>query len=635
MKQKTMMMTLGLVTLAMSFESFAAAGATGTRSRKIRNDNTSVSLPVVAAQANSRTLAQVSHSATVGTPRQARNDTPVAATLTAPSGSSATPSNVRVVTTRPVTAPTGSLGNLLTAPPSTANLQTFAPGPGVTKDEDGKLKCRKSWFQKQSSTTTVVNGVPTPSTTLSCEPGAAYNKDPILYDSCDDEPAKNRNNKEMPMCASAWENSEMNTCGKKAKEAREAYNKFSQACADAGIAGVKTCMDEAKACVTASEDEGTSAKGDFDNDFWKSIGMANNNKPFNDKASRVTKCSVYGLKDYETEKRERTRTLRDAQKEMAELQKDMAKDKKELAEKKKEIQTEFVKMQAEMRKDMTEEQKAQAEAGMQAQKDMMDVDNAKAELRAANISARSEQAKITGERALALAELSDAMIHTRCMAELEKVIAEMKVGMASGAQNYLNNFAERKRRVQSVKALCYAKLEATRAATAKDYRAQLDAVENRVAGNNERIQSLEAQKVSIGNNQKEAVTRAATAQTAANNELYQKMQASQMQMQELAASAQQSEMAANQNILQAQQRMNETLSDIGNLGKRPKGLKQPTEAASQFRNFANLVKAMETDPGCETEVGKLSKIVTDASLKDYYDNDLNTDSDSDEEEATR
>jgi hypothetical protein len=601
MKQKTMMMTLGLVTLAMSFESFAAAGATGTRSRKVRNDDTSVSRPVVAAQANSRTVAQAS--------------------------------NVRVVTTRPVTAPTGASSGLFTAPTSTATLSGFKKVEEQNKRAEDMCRDKKGY----EAETTYIN-MPDPRNPgftiqvpqVACRPSGMMAKYPELYAACNNEPFNEDYRKNNPGCKAAWDNSDLNTCGKKTKEANDAFNKFTQACADAGMAGVKTCMDEAKACVTASEDEYTSASGDFDNDFWKSIGLADvTRNSFKDKSSRVRKCSVYGLKDYETEKRERTRTLRDAQKEMAELQKDLAKDKKELADKKKEIQKEFVEMQAEMRKDMNEDQKSQAEAGMQAQKDMMDVDNAKAALRAENISARSEQAKITGERALALAELSDAMIHTRCMAELEKVIAEMKVGMSSNAQNYLNNFAERKRRVMSVKALCYAKLEATRAATAKDYRAQLDAVENRVAENDKRIQSLEAQKVSIGNNQKEAITRAQTSQQSANQELYQKMQASQMQMQELNASAQQSEMAANQNILQAQQRMNETLLDISDLGKRPKGLKQPTEAASQFRTFKNIVKAMDSDGACTTEVKKLTDMVNDSSLKEYYDNDLSADPDED------
>ncbi len=656
MKHKAMQLTTGMVTgllmTALSFEAFASNP--NYRARSIRNDSaestrrvSTVARPAPTARTTVRSVAQSSPG--TRSYRQVRNDT-----VTAPTGTTTEPRRVQTIVigadgkpvlgadgkpvTRSATAPaavtTTGTTSIFTAPASTGTLQRFTlqPGPGVTQDPNGRPTC-KPGHEAEPTTTNIVNPtngqITGHNTTYACKPTAAYLKDPILYDSCGGEPMKNKNNKDMPECASAWNNSEMNVCGKKEKEAREAYNKFSQACADAGIAGVKACMDEAKACVTASTDEDTSSKGEFDNDFWRSIGLGNN-QTFKNQNERIKKCSVYGLKDYESEKRERSRSLRDAQKEMADLQKDLAKDKKELAEKKKELSQEFVKMQADMRKDMDEQQKAQAEEGMQAQQQMMEIDQQKAELRAANIEARSRSAQITGQRAVELAGLSDAMIHTNCMVELEKAISEMKAGMVSGSQNYMQSYAERKRRLMSIKELCYARYEAARASTYKSFKAEIDAVDNSVAENNRRIAALDEQKNQIEQNKSTAIQRAQQSMQQANNELYQKMQSVQMQMQELQSNAQQSEMAANQNIQQAQQRMNESIADIRDLGNKPKGLKQPTEAASQFRNFVNSVKAMESDVACSDEVKRLQKIVEDASLKDYYDNDLTGD-DSDDD----
>lgn len=653
MKHKAMQLTTGMVTgllmTALSFEAFASNP--NYRARSIRNDSADSTRRVSTLQTgtnrlnnnNVRTVAQSTGSRTY---RQARNDQTVTAPTTTVTSPAVAPSGVtprRVQTTtvdsqgrtveRSATAPTGptSQTSVFAPPTSTTGLSRFqiAPGPGVTQDANGKPTC-KPGHEAEPETSNIINPTTaqiTGQTTIyKCKPTAAYLKDPILYEACGGDPYKNKNNKDMPQCASAWNNSDMNTCGKKEKEAREAYNKFSQACADAGMAGVKTCMDEAKACVTASEDEDTSSTGEFDNDFWRSIGLGNTNQQsFRNQSERQKKCSVYGLKDYETEKRERSRSLRDAQKEMADLQKDLAKEKKELAEKKKELSEDFVKMQADMRKEMTEQQKAQAEEGMQAQQQMMEIDQQKAELRAANIQARSQSAKITGQRAVELAGLSDAMIHTNCMVELEKAISEMKAGLVGGSNNYMAGYAERKRRLLSIKELCYARYEAARASTYKSYKAEIEAVDNSVAENNRRIAALDDQKTKISENQATAIQRAQTAQQQANSELYQKMQAVQTQMQEMNASAQQAEMSANQNIQQAQQRMNEAISDIRDLGAKPKGLKQPTEAASQFRAFANTVKAMETDVACKDETDRLVKMVSDASLKDYYDNDISGD----------
>lgn len=649
MKHKAMQLTTGMVTgllmTALSLEAFAAEAAT-RRTRSLRNDSqvsapsrrvSTVATPAAKTSAT-RSVAQTSGSRNY---RQLRNDT-VTAPAAAPTGVTTRTVRTQVIgadgkprertATDPapsaVTAPT----SLFAPPTSTSGLTTFKPGPGVTtNDVTGKPECKGGYEAEttRSTYTDPTTGKMSERRETTCKPTAAYQKDPMLYDACGGDPYKNKNNKDMPQCASAWNNSDMNACGKKEKEARTAYEKFSQACADAGMAGVKTCMDEAKACVTASEDEDTSSKGEFDNDFWRALGLSNDQK-FSNQTERVKKCSVYGLKDYESEKRERSRSLRDAQKEMADLQKDLAKDKKDLAEKKKDLSQEFVKMQADMRKDMDEQQRAQAEEGMQAQQQMMEIDQQKAELRAANIEARRRAAEITGQRAVELAGLSDAMIHTNCMVELEKAISEMKAGLVSGGwQSYSQSYGERKRRLLSIKELCYARYEAARAATYKSYKAEIDAVDNSVAENNRRIAALDDQKNQIANNQSTAIQRAQQSMQQANNELYQKMQAVQMQMQELQSNAQQSEMAANQNILQAQQRMNEALADIRGLGAKPKGLKQPTEAASQFRAFVNIVKALESDAACKDESDRLLKIVQDASLKDYYDNDLSGDGDDD------
>lgn len=646
MKRKAMQLTTGMVTgllmTALSFESFAA-NTNAARTRGLRGDAVvgATSQRLSTSRLKPTAVRAVAQAAGTRTYRQVRNDETTPA-VTAPSGVTAsTGVTTRTVRTQVVgpdgvprertpsdPAPTAPPSSMLTAPTSTAGLTTFKPGPGVTQDERGKPTCKTGYDQKITQT---AYETPTGETkfrnSYACEPSLAYQKDPVLYEACQGDPYGNKS--KIPACTSAWNNSDMNVCGKKAKEAQEAYNKFSQACADAGMAGVKTCMDEAKACVTAAEDEDVSSKGEFDNDFWRSLGLSTNDQKFSNQSERVKKCSVYGLKDYESEKRERSRSLRDAQKEMADLQRDLARDKKENAEKKKDLQESFVKMQADMRKELSEAQKAQAEEGMQAQQQMMEIDQQKAELRAANIAARGKSAQITGQRAVELAGLSDAMIHTNCMVELEKAISEMKAGMVSGSANYMQSYAERKRRLLSIKQLCYARYEAARASTYKSYKAEIDAVDNSVAENNRRIAALEEQKTQIANNQSTAIQRAQQSMQQSNNELYQKMQAAQMQMQELLSTSQQQEMAANQSIQQAQQRMNEAIADIRDLGAKPKGLKQPTEAASQFRNFANLVKTMESDVACKDEVDRLLKVVQDASLKDYYDNDLgSTDDDS-------
>lgn len=427
----------------------------------------------------------------------------------------------------------------------------------------------------------------------------------------------------------------LNPCAAKEKEAREAYKKFGDACADAGLADVRTCMDEAKACVKSlQENEETATDNDASNDYLRSIGLGN--QTTKSQAARLKKCSVYSLKDYETEKRDRQRAYSDSQEKMSKLQEDLAKSQEEFARKKKELQEDFVKAQAENRKEMNEDQKKLAEEGQAAQKQMMEIDQQKADFRVANIKARSSSAKITGERALALAEYSEAMIQTKCSVEVEAFVEKLKGGgLSSGGLNSIGRTkAERQRRVNSVRDLCYAKLRATRASLIKDFRAQLDVVDDTVRENANRIDALENQKAQLSQNSAQAVTRAQQAQQQASNELYQKMQGMQTQLQEMTVAAQKKEMAANQNIQAAQQRVNESLADIQNLGKRPKGQKQPTEAAAQFRTFSSIVKAMTDSESCAPEAAKLEKMIKDAELDGYHKNGLSGDEDDDEDEDT-
>lgn len=525
---------------------------------------------------------------------------------------------------------------------ATGRAQPAAAGAVATADsseERCRPKCKAGYECSSESYVNPLAPTSPPLERFSCKPKSIMTKYPELFEACggDISKAQSEDPKDSA-CKAAWADSDMNTCGKKAKEADQAYSKFAQACADTQIGDVKKCMEEARSCYKASAtEESKSSKTPFDSSFLSSLGLGSVTSLFSNNSERVTTCSPYGLKDYETEKRERSRALRDAQQSMAKTQKELAQDKKELAEKKKDIQEDFVKMQTQSREQMTEQQKALAEEGMNAQKQMMEIDQQKAELRAANITARSQSAKVTGERALALAELSDAMIDTKCMVELEAALAAMKNGMSAGAQNYLNRQQERKRRIQGIKELCYAKFQAIRTATYKDYRAQIDAVDNNVSENNRRIEALDQQKVSIGKNQQEAITRAQTAQQQANNELKQKMEAAQLQMAETLAAAQQDEIAAAKNIKLAETEISEVTADIRSLGKRPKGLKQPTEAASQFRQFASLVRAMESGKACEPEVKRLTEKMAADGVKPFYDKDISTDldgDDDDEDEST-
>lgn len=433
-------------------------------------------------------------------------------------------------------------------------------------------------------------------------------------------------------CKALMKTMGLNPCAASDKEARDALSKFNQACADAGYTDGRSCMKEAYQCSKDMARETESTDKSEDLDFMKFLGMNSADISALKGRSKVRKCSLYGMKDYQTEKRERNRTLRSVKKDMEELQKDQAQEKKDAASKKSQLQKDYVQVQTELRESMTAEQKQQSEEGMNIQKQMAEIDDQKSNLRAEIYTIRADAASIIGERAMKLAELTDAMIATQCTQMLEKLIASWKVGVLQGGLSAQSmQTAEKKRRLEAEKTACYAKAEALRTATYNTYRAKLDATENRALEQERRIKALDNQKTQLVASNTQALQRASEAQRAANSEAAQKQYAIQMEMAQFEAAQVEKDQATKKQLLQAQDELNSAISDIDDLGKPPKGLKTPTEAAAAFSTLSTAIKSIN-EVQCEEELKKLKTTLKDNNLIHYYDHGLTRHPDDPEED---
>lgn len=405
-----------------------------------------------------------------------------------------------------------------------------------------------------------------------------------------------------------------NNCPVAKKSAEDAFQSFAQTCSESNIGSPQECMEEAVTCSVADRDDYTEEADEESGfgDLFSFLGVDEKDEP---SAEEVRKCAVYNLKDYNVEKRNLGSLLTAANKEMRDLAREMAKDKEEISTKKREMQDDFVKMQQEMKEDMSRAQADLSQQGMDAQQQLMDIDQQQASIRASIIDLRGEAALVTGQRAAALALLSDAVIAQNCMAKVQDTINKLRADRGTnsgGMQTALNNANSRRIIVKTTRDTCLTLAMSERATTYNTYKAKLEGLDNRAIEASRMIETLNQQKTSVMNNNSQAIQRANQAQAEANQALQAKMQAAQVQMQEFLKQAAQTDLDSQQSLMEVQKRINDLDSEMTAIGPRPRGAKTAGEAKIKFDNFMSLLRGMEQTCGPEAETLRKTLIETNA-----------------------
>lgn len=391
------------------------------------------------------------------------------------------------------------------------------------------------------------------------------------------------------------------------KKATESYAAFQKTCREAGSQNLVKCIETAAAC--ALEDEGE--EGDIvpTNDRLSSIGI----EPVENSDELKNICIKFNRKDYSDKKSEISKDLREAQKDLQNIQKERAKSAQDYQSDKRKLVERQSRVQESMSKLVDSNQKEAQERAQQMSRDLIDSEKEQSAVRVQNIQAQGQIAKIQGQRAAALAQLTDSMISANCTEQidllLKKWAAEGPKSLNGSAALFRSN-AEKKRRIQDQHRACIETATAARKATRKQYSAEINAIKDQIKSNDQQAARIAEQNSQLGTQYQAFLARQKMSETEAYNRAQAELQAIQSEGNELDRISAQRSNEATADIGEATKRVNDLTRAMSNVGARPSGDKRPNDAMPHADDFFTQIDILQSSPTCKPLADELLKIGT-------------------------
>lgn len=398
------------------------------------------------------------------------------------------------------------------------------------------------------------------------------------------------------------------------KKAQDSYAAFQKTCRESGSQNVLKCMETAAACAAQNEGE----EGDLEsvNTYLKKIG----HREVTSIEELDKMCVKFSRKDYDTKKSDIGKELREAQKDLQTVQKERAKAAQDYQSDKRRLVERQSRVQEQMSKLIDSNQKEAQDRAQQMSKDLIDSEKEQAAVRVQNIQAQGQIAKVQGQRAQALAQLTDSIISANCTEQMQLLLKKWALegprSLNSSAALFQSN-SEKKRRIQDQYRACIDTATAARKATRKQYSAEVEALKNQIKSNDQQAARIAEQNGQLGTNYQAFLARQKMSETEAYNRSLAELQAIQNESTEMDKVRNDRTNEANTDIKDATDRINALTVSMSKMGAEPRGDKRPNDAIPHMDDFMTQLSLLEGEPRCASLASEL-KTISSNDVREAY-----------------